>query len=236
MNDICLITKDNQIIEYQINKLSSISKVFDDNIKNKTSNLFHKSEKNKEYDLANVKYYSYPINVEYKILDWILNKYYVDKYFYDHKKLRSYIDTLLNNTNKILLIDIYMFSIDMNILQLKFDLECYMLNDMITYFMPNTFEQKKIDLVYGEDEEYSDSKEPYLYIYNKNEEYEYVINNIEEIYKTYEHLIKNVKMEKKIINKIHEKIFNIYSIFPEKYKKHYLRLKHMWDEHLQHIK
>src|SRR5688572_7924394 len=130
MNDINLITNDNKIIKCQIKYFSCISKIFDDDIKNKI----------KDAPIEN-----YQININYKILNWVLNKYYVDKYFNDCKKLQLYRDSLFNDTNKITLIDIYIFTIDMNIIQLKYDLEIYITNNMISYFMPDNMIGSKFE-------------------------------------------------------------------------------------------
>lgn len=126
-----LITKDNDSILYTIDEFSRISKVFDDHI---TSYSFDQiNNMSLDDDIV-----EYKLDTDHKIISWILNNYYIGKYFNDINDLISWRKMEINKLEENKLICIYNHAYDMQMYQLLIDIIKYMKSDnIIKYFMPS---------------------------------------------------------------------------------------------------
>src|SRR5688572_1767339 len=121
---LILVSNDKKEFKYNYNKFMRISKLFKDQV---TCDTFH------EFGNIKDKIINYSLPFSNKLIDWILNEYYVDEHFDTFSDYIIYKKYKLDIINTKFLVDIYMFSFYMNCIQLKFEIEQYLLTDYVEY-------------------------------------------------------------------------------------------------------
>src|SRR5688572_11007836 len=135
-DSLMLTTIDNKQINYSIKKFSKISKLF---VKQINCTSFDKFSNKKEDGSIDYKLFT-----DSKIINWILDIYYVDDYFDNKNELLNYRKYEIENLDKLLLLDIYFYCHSMEIIQIQYDIEKYLCNEIVNYFVPNMIENESI--------------------------------------------------------------------------------------------
>jgi len=197
---LILITEDHKEINYSIKKFSKISKLFKEQINCESFNKFSNKKFNGSIE--------YLVATKYKLIDWILNIYYVSDHFDNLADLHKYRTHEIDLLNKLILLDIYSYGCYMNMVQLKYHIEKYFCNEMVDYFVPNIIEPQKtcfrfrfINNKLRENSYYNF----YPMDYNKNDISIYVFNK--NIFYTFRKYMKSTIIKDEIKNKIIENIF-----------------------------
>jgi len=165
-DQLILIIDDHKEIKYSIKKFSKMSKLFDDQINCESFNKFGNVKEDGSIE------YSLPF--DYKIVKFIIDEYYVENYFDTYADFIEYKKHKLDIIDKKFMVDIYMFSIYMNMIQLKFEMEQYILGKYMYHIWPidggKLMDSKKI--------------------------------NMDIIYSDFDYLIKKIKMDVDLVRKI----------------------------------
>jgi len=178
IDQLILITNDNKRIIYSIKKFAKISKVFDEHINCESFNKFSNKKDNNSIE--------YILFTNYKLINWILDEYYVGNYFNVNSDYLEYKASLLSSLEKIFLIDIYIFSVYMKIIQLKFDIERYILKKYIKHLFVDMFDATTF----------------------KNDIFR---NELNFACINFDYLIKNIRSDKLLIYKIKQTIYLYYN-------------------------